>query len=108
MHILISQQILLESIFIWGIIQKELTVNVTVPVKAQSKALVYGRSFAGIAGTNPSGAWMSVYCKCCVLSEVRVSSWLLLQWVLQIAVCLNVIVVPRKRGSPVPLEAVAP
>jgi len=68
MRILISQQNLLESVFIWGIIQKELTINVMVPVNAQSKVWVYGRSLAGIAGTNPPGTWMSVYCECCVLS----------------------------------------
>jgi hypothetical protein len=68
MSILISQQNLLESVFIWGIIQKELMINVTVPVNAQSKAWVYGSTVAGIAGTSPSGAWMSVYCECCVLS----------------------------------------
>jgi hypothetical protein len=26
-----------------------------------------GRSLAGIAGSNPAGAWMSVSCDCCVL-----------------------------------------
>jgi len=37
-------------------------------VAAQSKAWVWGRSLAGIAGSNPVGAWMSVSCECCVLS----------------------------------------
>jgi hypothetical protein len=37
-------------------------------VAARSKAGVCGRSFAGIAGLNPAGAWMSVSCECCVLS----------------------------------------
>jgi hypothetical protein len=33
-----------------------------------SKARVCSRSVAGIAGSNPAGDWMSVYCECCVLS----------------------------------------
>ena len=32
------------------------------------KARFYGRLLAGIAGSNPAGAWMSVRCECCVLS----------------------------------------
>ena len=32
------------------------------------KAWVCGRSFAGIVGSNPGGAWMFVWCECCVLS----------------------------------------
>jgi hypothetical protein len=39
-----------------------------VPVAALSKAWVCGRSLAGIADSNPSGARMSVSCECCVLS----------------------------------------
>jgi hypothetical protein len=37
-------------------------------VAARSKAWVYGRSLAGIVGSNLTGAWMSVCCECCVLS----------------------------------------
>ena len=33
----------------------------------RSKAIVYGRSLAEIAGSNPAGVWMSVSCECCVL-----------------------------------------
>jgi hypothetical protein len=33
-----------------------------------SKAWVCDCSIAGIADSNPAGAWMSVCCKCCVLS----------------------------------------
>ena len=36
---------------------------------ARSKAWVRGRSPAEIVGSNPTGgAWMSVWCECCVLS----------------------------------------
>jgi hypothetical protein len=38
-----------------------------IPLAALSKASVCGRSLAGIAGSNPVGAWMSVSCECCVL-----------------------------------------
>ena len=39
-----------------------------LPVAERSKTMVYGRSLAGIAGSNPAGAWISVFCECCVLS----------------------------------------
>jgi hypothetical protein len=35
---------------------------------------VYGRSLAGIAGSNPSGVWVSVSCECCVYCQVEVSA----------------------------------
>ena len=35
---------------------------------ARSKAFVYGRFLAGIAGSNLAGAWLSGCCECCVLS----------------------------------------
>jgi len=38
-----------------------------VPLAAQSKVLVCGRSLAGIAGSNPAGG-TNVYCDCCVMS----------------------------------------
>jgi hypothetical protein len=44
------------------------TFLVPVPVAALSKAWVYGHSLAGVVGSNPSRAWMSVCCECCVLS----------------------------------------
>ena len=40
---------------------------VPVPVAAQSKAQVHGRSPAEIVGSNPTGG-MDVCCECCVLS----------------------------------------
>jgi hypothetical protein len=39
-----------------------------IPVAALSKTRVYGRMLAGIAGSNPARAWMSVACECCVVS----------------------------------------
>ena len=42
-----------------------------IPVAARSKAWVCGLSLAGIAGSNPSEAWMSVSCDYCVLSRNR-------------------------------------
>ena len=38
-----------------------------IPVAKQSKARAYGRSLAGIAGSNSTRAWMSISCGCCVL-----------------------------------------
>jgi hypothetical protein len=40
---------------------------VPIPVAVRSKAWVYGRSLAGIVGSNPTGG-MDVCCECCVLS----------------------------------------
>jgi len=39
-----------------------------IRLTARSKAWVYGRSLAGIAGSNPAGAWMSVLRVFCVWS----------------------------------------
>ena len=38
-----------------------------IPLAARSKAWVCDCSLAGIAGSNPTGAWVSVCCECCVL-----------------------------------------
>jgi len=40
----------------------------SIPVAAQSKAWVYGRSSAETVGSNPAGAWISVSFECCMLS----------------------------------------
>jgi hypothetical protein len=40
-----------------------------IPVAAQSKAWVSGRSLAGIVGSDPAEAWISVSCECCLLSS---------------------------------------
>jgi hypothetical protein len=48
---------------------KYLIFIVPVPTSARSKANICGRSPAEILGSNRTrGAWMSVCCKCCVLS----------------------------------------
>ena len=39
-----------------------------ISVAARSEAWVYGRSLAGIVGSKPAGAWMSVCVEGCVLS----------------------------------------
>ena len=39
-----------------------------IPVASQSREWVSGRSLAGIAGSNPGGAWMYVSSECCVVS----------------------------------------
>jgi len=49
----------------------EHTVILPVPVAARSKVLVCSRSPAGIWVWIPPGAWMSVCCECCVLSDRR-------------------------------------
>ena len=49
--------------FAWSISKAKL-----IPAAARSKTCVCGRSLAGIVGSNPARAWMSVYCECCVLS----------------------------------------
>ena len=41
---------------------------VPVSVAARSKAWVCGRSTTEIVGSKPPGAWMYLYCQCCVLS----------------------------------------
>ena len=43
-------------------------MQLPIPVAAQSKAWVFGRSPAEIVGSNPTGAWMFVCCECYVLS----------------------------------------
>jgi hypothetical protein len=39
-----------------------------IPAAARSESWIWGRSLAGIAGSNPAGTRMSVSCECCVLS----------------------------------------
>jgi len=43
-------------------------IHLPIPMAARSKLWVCGRLFAGIAGSNPAGSWMSVFCECCLLS----------------------------------------
>ena len=44
------------------------TVIGLIQVASRSKMSVFGRSLAGIAGSNPAEAWKSVSYECCVLS----------------------------------------
>jgi hypothetical protein len=44
-----------------------------IPVAALSKAWFCGRALAGIAGSNPTGAWMFVSCEC-LCCQVEVSA----------------------------------
>jgi hypothetical protein len=47
-----------------------LFIHRKVTIAARSKAFVCSRSLAGTVGSNPvRGAWMSVICECCVLSD---------------------------------------
>ena len=46
----------------------DIMYNKPVSVAVQSKAWVCGRSPAEIVGSNSAGAWMFVWCECCVLS----------------------------------------
>ena len=39
-----------------------------IPATTRSKAWICGRSFAGIAGSNPDGDVDVCHCECCVLS----------------------------------------
>jgi hypothetical protein len=41
--------------------------SMPIPVAARSKAWVSCRLSAGILGSNPAGAWMTLPCECCVL-----------------------------------------
>jgi len=50
--------------------------NMPVPVAARSKAWVYGRSLAGIVGSNPAGG-RDVCVECCVLSGRGLSDGLI-------------------------------
>ena len=53
---------------VWYMFLNPLIEILPIPVAARSKAWVYGLSLAGIAGSNPAGAWIFVSCKCCLLS----------------------------------------
>jgi len=70
---------------------------VPVPVAARSKAWICGHTLAGIAGSNPAGARMSVSCACRVLSGrvFQHRAYHSSRGVLQIVVCLSVIVKSR-------------
>ena len=41
---------------------------------SRSQSAVCGPSLVGIVGSNPPGAWMFIYCECCVCCQVEVSA----------------------------------
>jgi hypothetical protein len=49
-----------------------------IALAERSKASVCGRLLAGVAGSNPGGAWMSVSCECCRV-EISATSRSLVQ-----------------------------
>jgi hypothetical protein len=66
------------------------------------KAWVCGRWLAGITGSNPAGAWMSVYCECCAFSGRGLwSGWSLVQGSPTECVWLSVI---RCNNNPLHLQ----
>ena len=78
-------------------------------VALRSKVWVWGRSLAGIVGSNPVvviGCLSLVSVVCCQRSLRRADHSS--RGVLPSVVCLSVIVRPRWRGAPGPLGAVAP
>jgi hypothetical protein len=76
-----------------------------ISVAARSKARVCGRSLAGIAISNPAGAWMCVCCDCCVLSVRGLCVGLITRPEQSYRVRC-VIVKPRLGGVPGPLLVV--
>ena len=65
-HIFLTQYVIIniqESILI------KLIYFLPIPIAVTSKAFVFVLSLAGIIGIHPVGAWMSVCCECCVLSD---------------------------------------
>jgi hypothetical protein len=81
----------------------------TIPVAARSKAWVYGRSLAGIVGSNPAGDmdvclfWMLCVVRDTSLRRADRSS----RGVLPSVVCLSVIVKPQQWRGPGPLATLA-
>jgi len=77
---------------VWGFTHKFIDPFFCWPfaVAARSKAWVFSRLIAGIAGSNPAGAWVSVCCECCVLSDPSSRG------VLPSVVCLSVISKPQQ------------
>jgi len=48
-----------------------------IPMAAWCKAWVCGRTIAEFVGSNSAGAWMSVFCECCLLSGRGLCVWLI-------------------------------
>ena len=75
--------------------------DVPILVAARSKALVYGRSVAWIAGLNPAGS-MNVFRLRCVLSGRRADPWC--TGILRSVMRKSVVMKPHRVG----LRSVAP
>jgi hypothetical protein len=68
LHSKIAQKTLCK---IWVIMVKNFVKyvnNEPILVAARSMAWVYDWSFPGVVGSNPTAAWMSLCCECCVFS----------------------------------------
>jgi hypothetical protein len=78
-----------------------------IPMSTPSTALVYGRSLAGIWGSNPAVAIdvCLLWVLCCQL-EVSASTDPSSRGVLSSVVCLSVISIPQQGGGPGPSRAV--
>jgi hypothetical protein len=82
-----------------------------IPVAERFKARVYGHSLAGIEGSNPAGAWMSVSLVSIVYCQVEVSATdrsLVQRSPTDCGVSMCVISEPRALGGSGPRWAVAP
>jgi len=79
-------------------------------VAARSKAWVCGLSFTGIALSNPAEDMEVCLFKCCVLPDRGLYVLLITrpEESYRLWCVLSVIVKPRSRGGPGPLEAIAP
>ena len=78
-----------------------------IPVTARSKARVCGRPLAGIVGSKPAGAWMSVYCECCVLSGTGPCPVLITHLEESYRVwCVSSVIMKPRQWGPGPLWAI--
>ena len=95
--------------FQWGIIRLDVTINVVAQLTRRVRRGSAAAHLLGLRVPIPlgHGCLSTVSAVCCQL-EFSVSSWSLVQRVLPIVVCLNVILKPRKWGGPGSLVAVAP
>ena len=67
------------DVWLFILLNMAVSVLLPMPVAVRSKGCVYGRSFAGIMGSNPAGVWTSVVSVMCCQVEVSASGWSLVQ-----------------------------
>jgi hypothetical protein len=98
-----------DCVLDWQVIQLWFVFSKPIPVAARSKAWVWGRSFAGIASSNPAEG-MNVSFECCMLSGRGICDGLITRpeesyrmWFV-----FSVIVKSRQRRGPGRLGAVEP